>query len=350
MPGTLLLDDWKQSVQDELNRHVQDALSQAQQAAASIPSIPTPQIQAPQAPQVDPQAVLDQLNQHVQGLVAGATQAAQPAVVQVNQATQPATQSLNDVNDQLQQHVQGVIGGTFGGEAPVTSTTPTPEAAPQASNQGAVITTPPAAATADVSGAPSSDTTSSDTTQTSPTRVGQGQSAFIQSLQPLAAKVAARTGIDPNVMIAIAGFDCSGFVAQFYNKMGLSVPAQTSSAYAATKPISADDARPGDIVEFNMDSNDPHEQHIAIYAQAWADRADPAKFVGDLRNAGYVVDEPGYPAQGWVDQVNSINTHLPPVTGTTGTSTEYECDESGSRDGGECGTDQTWSGAAGIYR
>ena len=163
MPGALLLDDWKQSVQDELNRHVQDALSQAQQAAASIPSISAPQIQAPQAPQIDPQAVLDQLNQHVQGLVAGATQAAQPAVVQVNQATQPATQSLNDVNDQLQQHVQGVIGGTFGGEAPVTATTPTPEAAPQTSNQGAVITTPPAAATVDVSGAPSSDTTTSST-------------------------------------------------------------------------------------------------------------------------------------------------------------------------------------------
>ena len=263
------------------------------------------------------------------------------------------------------------------------------------------------------------------------------------------------------------GFDCSGFVAQFYNKMGLSVPAQTSSAYSATKPITADQARPGDIVEFNMDSNDPHEQHIAIYlgngkilqsgggivpgvnigditgpggpkgyefrradgfdkvsqnlgatsglanaagtigsvaqnidqtaqtigqgkdafvstlgglasaagaqtgidpsvylaiaanetgwgksktaqdqnnlfsiqgpssssggrwagydspgaafdafnklvstspryAQAWANRADPAKFIDGLRQAGYVVDEPGFPAQGWVNNVKSI--------------------------------------------
>lgn len=61
------------------------------------------------------------------------------------------------------------------------------------------------------------------------------------------------------------GFDCSGFVSQFYHQMGRSVPAQTASAYAATTAISQADAKPGDIVEFNMNSNDPHEQHIAIY-------------------------------------------------------------------------------------
>ncbi len=61
------------------------------------------------------------------------------------------------------------------------------------------------------------------------------------------------------------GYDCSGFVSQFYHQMGRSVPAQTSAAYAATTHLDQADAQPGDIVEFNMGSNDPHEQHIAIY-------------------------------------------------------------------------------------
>lgn len=62
-----------------------------------------------------------------------------------------------------------------------------------------------------------------------------------------------------------AGYDCSGFVSQFYHQMGIDLPAQTASAYAATTHLDAKDAVPGDIVEFNMSSSDPHMQHIAIY-------------------------------------------------------------------------------------
>lgn len=61
------------------------------------------------------------------------------------------------------------------------------------------------------------------------------------------------------------GYDCSGFVSQFYHQMGLAVPAQTAAAYSATSHLDQADAKPGDIVEFNMNSNDPHEQHIAVY-------------------------------------------------------------------------------------
>ncbi len=61
------------------------------------------------------------------------------------------------------------------------------------------------------------------------------------------------------------GYDCSGFVSQFYHQMDRSIPAQTASAYSATAHLDEADARPGDIVEFNMNSNDPHQQHIAIY-------------------------------------------------------------------------------------
>jgi cell wall-associated NlpC family hydrolase len=63
-----------------------------------------------------------------------------------------------------------------------------------------------------------------------------------------------------------AGFDCSGFVSYVYkNALGINLPAQTESAYAATKAVDPKDAQPGDVVLYNMDNPDPHVQHIAIY-------------------------------------------------------------------------------------
>jgi cell wall-associated NlpC family hydrolase len=63
-----------------------------------------------------------------------------------------------------------------------------------------------------------------------------------------------------------AGFDCSGFVSYVYkNALGINLPAQTRSAYAATKPITADAAVPGDIVEWMDEQGRPDKEHIAIY-------------------------------------------------------------------------------------
>ena len=71
-----------------------------------------------------------------------------------------------------------------------------------------------------------------------------------------------RTDFSPQA----AGFDCSGFVSYVYkDALGINLPAQTESAYSATKPIGGDQAMPGDVVLYNMDNPDPHIQHIAIY-------------------------------------------------------------------------------------
>jgi hypothetical protein len=63
-----------------------------------------------------------------------------------------------------------------------------------------------------------------------------------------------------------AGFDCSGYVSYVMkNGLGIDLPAFTGSAYQKTSAVSAAEARPGDVVFYNMDSSDPHQQHIAIY-------------------------------------------------------------------------------------
>jgi len=135
-------------------------------------------------------------------------------------------------------------------------------------------------------------------------KVGQGQQEFVSSLQPLAQDVAARTGIDPNAMLAIAanetGWGRSQTAQQQNNLFSIQGDGRNGSRWATySSPKDAFDAF------VNLISSAPR------YAQAWADRADPAKFVDDLRNAGYVADEPGFPAQGWVDQVKSIYGRLP---------------------------------------
>ena len=71
-----------------------------------------------------------------------------------------------------------------------------------------------------------------------------------------------RSNFDQNFV----GSDCSGYVAWVYrNSLGITLPAQTQSIYASSKPIKADDAVPGDLIMFNMDSPNPHVQHVAIY-------------------------------------------------------------------------------------
>lgn len=71
--------------------------------------------------------------------------------------------------------------------------------------------------------------------------------------------------IDPQTGLP-RGFDCSGYVAWVLkNGMGIDLPAQTASAYQKTQAISQDQAQPGDIVFYNMNQDDPHVQHMAIY-------------------------------------------------------------------------------------
>src|SRR5215471_4980779 len=62
------------------------------------------------------------------------------------------------------------------------------------------------------------------------------------------------------------GFDCSGYVSWVMkNGLGVDVPAQTSAAYGKLQTVNPSQARPGDIVFYNMDNPDPHMQHMALY-------------------------------------------------------------------------------------
>jgi hypothetical protein len=201
MPGTLLTSDWQSSVEDELHRHVTDAINQATQAAqnvaGAIPSIPVPQISAPT---VNPQAVLDELNQHVQDIVQTATQVAQPAVVQLGQ-----------VQNELQNHVASVLGGAAQGPFTPLSQ-PQPQQPTSALGQPTITTLgggstdataplgAPAAAGGDVLGAPSSDTT---TAARGPIDASS-PSAFARSIAPYAQYAAQKLGIDPTWVAAMA--------------------------------------------------------------------------------------------------------------------------------------------------
>jgi murein DD-endopeptidase MepM/ murein hydrolase activator NlpD len=129
--------------------------------------------------------------------------------------------------------------------------------------------------------------------------IGQGKDAFLNSLGGLAQQASRQTGIDPATYLAIAanetGWGRSQTAQQQNNLFSIQGTGANGSRWAGyDSPAAAFDA-------FNtLISTAPR------YAQAWADRANPQQFIDDLRKAGYVVDEPGFPAQGWVDQVKSI--------------------------------------------
>ena len=60
--------------------------------------------------------------------------------------------------------------------------------------------------------------------------------------------------------------DCSGFVSWAYEQAtGIRLPAQTQAIYASTEALAPKDAQPGDLVMYNMDVNDPTQQHVGIY-------------------------------------------------------------------------------------
>lgn len=188
MPGTLLLDDWRSSVEDQLHQAADQAIATARAAQqATIAPVQQaaqvlPQVQAP-----DPNQVGAALHGYVDQLGQQAQQAA-PAVIQLGQdaqqagaqvlggAQQAATTALGgaqdaqtQVGDALHQHVNNLL-SIGGGAPPVTAINQPPTlggpqgAAP--SNQPVVTTlggsSQPTAG--DVSGGPpSADTATSGT-------------------------------------------------------------------------------------------------------------------------------------------------------------------------------------------
>src|SRR5262245_3107898 len=136
-----------------------------------------------------------------------------------------------------------------------------------------------------------------------PTTIGQGKQPFIQSIAPLAMAASQQTGIDPSVYVAIAanetGWGASKTAQQQNNLFSIQGPSGGASRWATYQSPQAAFNAFNDLI-----SSTPR------YAKAWADRADPIQFINDLRSAGYVVDEPGFPAQGWVDNVTSITRDM----------------------------------------
>lgn len=59
------------------------------------------------------------------------------------------------------------------------------------------------------------------------------------------------------------GFDCSGFVMFVYQKNGIDLPREVTSQYYSGRGISLEDAKPGDLVFFQINSN--RISHVGIY-------------------------------------------------------------------------------------
>ena len=147
---------------------------------------------------------------------------------------------------------------------------------------------------------------------TGPT-IGQGKDQFLTTLTGLAQQNSQKTGIDPAAYLAIAANETG---------WGQSQTAQQQNNLFSIQGTGANGSRWAgyDTPQASFDAFNNLISTAPRYAQAWADRANPSKFVDDLRNAGYVVDEPGFPAQGWVNQVKSIYSDISPRVPQTQTS------------------------------
>ncbi|MDK3257520.1 C40 family peptidase [Blastococcus capsensis] len=71
-------------------------------------------------------------------------------------------------------------------------------------------------------------------------------------------------GQDPDE--GIVGFDCSGLTQYAYARAGIPIPRNSRAQYAALPKASSDDLRPGDLVFWGTDTNNPNSiTHVALY-------------------------------------------------------------------------------------
>ncbi len=61
------------------------------------------------------------------------------------------------------------------------------------------------------------------------------------------------------------GFDCSGFVRHVYSLVGISLPRTSGAQFAKGKKIEIKNAKPGDLVFYNIDGNGI--SHVGIYIE-----------------------------------------------------------------------------------
>jgi hypothetical protein len=190
MPGTILLDDLRSSIGDELRSHAQGLLQLGQGAVQSINDAIPPPPPVPQGP--DPNQILQELQQHAQQAAA----AAQPAVQVLGNASQAASgavtqlgQARDQVSQQLQDHVASL---TQGAQNAVQSlATQPPPAAP-----AAPVTTP-------VLGGPATD-------QANQLSLDQTASDRVRGQSDVIASASAKTGVPSPVIAAIMDTEAGG--------------------------------------------------------------------------------------------------------------------------------------------
>jgi len=187
MPGTLLLDDYRQSVEDQLKQHAQ-GLGQAFQVIGNA----VPQVQAP-----DPQQVLQELQSHAQ-------QAVEQTQTGITQFAQQRQQQVADVGQQLQDYAQS-LGASQPQPQPLGASGVTQFAQPQPQQP------PPSSAQPDVLGGASPTQTPQQVSTSLAATSGLGPidnsspSAFARSFAPYAQYAAQKLGVDPTWVAAMAG-------------------------------------------------------------------------------------------------------------------------------------------------
>jgi flagellum-specific peptidoglycan hydrolase FlgJ len=223
MPGTILLDDLRDSIQDQLHQHVQSLLGQAQQvgqqvvqpvqAAAGLAQAP-PQIQVP-----SPDQVQSALLQHVDNLTQGAQGVQQNALQVLGQGQQAAGGALTELGaqrDQVQSalldHVNTLTGGAQSGLQSLAQPTITNVAGDQQSSISPTLGGPDQTA----SGLGPIDASS--------------PSAFAKSIAPYAQYAAQKLGIDPTWVAAMAGSESNYGKAQGNELFGVkALPGQAGT-------------------------------------------------------------------------------------------------------------------------
>lgn len=85
----------------------------------------------------------------------------------------------------------------------------------------------------------------------------ESRQTLIQIAERLKGKPYRYGGITPR------GFDCSGFVHYTYGQAGMPIPRTTKEQYRTARRLSIDEARPGDLLFFRINSR--KLSHVGLY-------------------------------------------------------------------------------------
>jgi len=245
---------------------LQNRAADASQAAADAQTAAQDALAAAQTMQAGAQADLDAAAAERETLIVQLA-AARDTSTQVEQERQDALDTANQARQNAAAqaaHVRpasggsttggsttgGATGGTTTGGATGGTTTPPPATTPPA-------TTPPA-------------TTPTPTPTPTPTAYGLGTGTSRGSAASGAAAVAwASAQVGKMYVYGAAGpdtFDCSGLTMMAWRSAGVNINRTSRDQYKGVLKISYDDMRPGDLVFWSTNPNDPNAvYHVAMW-------------------------------------------------------------------------------------